>query len=615
MSVVVVIWVAAASACLTLALMHVAIWLRMPRQVDNLLFSVTATSAATIGAFELALMHADSVQRYATLVRWIHVPVFVLVVSQVWFLRAHLHAGRLWLAWTVCGLRTLALLLNFLSGVNLNFLEIHSLKHVWFLGDRICVVGQFEPNVLSRVGELTSILMLVYVADATISAYRRGEHRRALVVGGATILARVLSPFSAALIHAGLLSIPYSISLAYTLVVAAIAFELSSEVLRASKLGYELKTREGELRESEARMELAAEAAEIGLWVWEVARDKIWTTGKGRQMLGLTEGHPGLDGFLAPIHPDDRALVRRVIEQSLENQASIDVEYRIPLNGDEVRWIAAHGRVERDDSGRAMRMRGASIDVSRRRVAEVESARQRSELTHLSRVTTLGHLSSSLAHELNQPLTSILSNAQAAERFLAQGPVDLAEVREILGDIIEQDKRAGEIIRRLRTLLKKGETERTVIDINELTSDALRMVHSDLINHNVQVKTELADALPKVKGDRVQLQQVVLNLVINACDAMTETPTNRRELLVRTRKLDGRGVQVCVIDRGQGIAPQHLDRIFQPFFTTKSQGMGLGLAVCHTIIAAHNGHLGASNNPDCGATVDFVVPDYSETTT
>jgi two-component system sensor kinase FixL len=249
------------------------------------------------------------------------------------------------------------------------------------------------------------------------------------------------------------------------------------------------------------------------------------------------------------------------------------------------------------------------IDISERKQAELEAARQRNELAHLSRVTTLGELSGSLAHELSLPLTAILSNAQAAQRLLAHGDADLAEVREILNDIVSEDRRAGEVIRRLRLLLKKGEVQQHSLRINKVVQDVLKLIRSDLVNQHVTVDIELARNLPTVTGDPVQLQQVLLNLVVNACDAMTDCDTPERRLLVRTGMENGSSaVRVSVTDRGGSIPEERMEQIFEPFFTTKANGMGLGLSVCRSIIVAHQGKLWATNNADCGATFHFSLP-------
>jgi PAS domain S-box-containing protein len=251
-------------------------------------------------------------------------------------------------------------------------------------------------------------------------------------------------------------------------------------------------------------------------------------------------------------------------------------------------------------------------DITARKKAEVEAQRHRDELAHLSRVTMLGELSGSLAHELNQPLTAILSNAQAAQRFLEHGSVDLDELRDILTDIVAQDIRAGEVIHRLHLLLKKGEVQQQPLDVNNTVQEVLKLIDGDLVNQGVTMHTKLAPALPTVKGDRVQLQQVLLNLVMNASDAMNSYSSTDRQMVVCTELSDGEGVRFSVSDCGSGIAPDELEQIFEPFFTTKPHGLGLGLSVCRTIISAHGGKLWAANNPERGATFHFTVPVSNE---
>ena len=246
-------------------------------------------------------------------------------------------------------------------------------------------------------------------------------------------------------------------------------------------------------------------------------------------------------------------------------------------------------------------------DISERKQREREAALQREELAHLSRVALLSELSGSLAHELNQPLTAILSNAQAALRYMTHTPPNLEEVRESLVNIVESDKRAGEVIRRLRAMLRKDPPDFQSLDVNEVVQDVLRIIRSDLLNRSVVTELVLARDLPPIQGDRVQLQQVILNLVINGADAMADN-TGERVLAIRSQLLASGAVEVQVSDVGKGIPEADLERIFSAFVTSKSEGMGLGLAVCTTIAQAHRGRLWASNNAGPGATLHLELP-------
>jgi C4-dicarboxylate-specific signal transduction histidine kinase len=252
-------------------------------------------------------------------------------------------------------------------------------------------------------------------------------------------------------------------------------------------------------------------------------------------------------------------------------------------------------------------LRSVMVDITERKQVELEVEQQRQVLAHLTRVATLGELSGALAHELSQPLTSILTNAQAALLFLAREPADVAEIRSILQDIVDEDRRAAEFIRRLRALLRRGETPRQALDLNELTGDVLRLLHSELITHGVAVTTQVAPGLPKVNGDPVALQQVLLNLIVNACDAMRPSKPPDRRIDIAIAVEGDSAVRVAIADRGTGL-PSDVQRLFEPFFTTKVHGLGLGLVICQSIVTAHGGHLAAQNNAEGGATFWFTLP-------
>jgi two-component system, LuxR family, sensor kinase FixL len=609
MSWITIVWSMNAAACLTLAAIYLVVWCKQRQVLAHLVFSITAVAAAAIAGFELVMMHAGTVGQYEALIRWIHVPVWVLTVAFVAFVRLYLQAGRPWLAWSICGLRTLVLILNFILTPNINFRRITSLRHFSWWGGEMISMPFGVPNPWSLLSLVSLLLLLIFFVDATITVWRRGDRRRALVLGGSMIFGSILA-WHVPLVIWGIIDVPFFLCFAYSGIVAAMGYELSYDLLHAAQLARQLQASEIELRETQERMELAANAAELGMWMWDIVRDEIWITDKGRALFGFAPLEKiDFNRFRNRLHPEDREPVLQAVEKSLRTGAEYEAEYRAVLPDGQVRWIAGRGQVESNADGQPVRMRGVAVDITKRKQAEEQTAHHRNEIAHLSRVTTLGELSGSIAHELSLPLSAILSNAQAAQRVLAHGGADLPEMREILNDIVSEDRRAGEVIQRLRQWLKKGEVQQHSLRINEVVEDVLKLIHGDLVNQHVTVDVEFGRNLPFVTGDPVQLQQVLLNLVVNACDAMTDCNAPTRRLLIRTEIGNGSSaVIVSVTDQGRRIPEEKMEQIFEAFFTTKEEGMGLGLSVCRTIITAHRGKLWATNNTDRGATFHFSLP-------
>jgi two-component system sensor kinase FixL len=285
------------------------------------------------------------------------------------------------------------------------------------------------------------------------------------------------------------------------------------------------------------------------------------------------------------------------------------MEYRLRRWDGEYRSVLDRGVPRFAPDGAFLGYIGTATDITEVKRAESELQLQRREIAHVTRISTMGELAASLAHELNQPLTAILSNAQAAQRFLAAKPVDLQEIHEILKDIVQDNNRAGEVIRRMRTLAKKEELEFVSLEVTTVIRDVVALIHSDAILHNIGVFLDLNPALPFVRGNKVQLQQVLLNLLLNAFDAMKDCPAQDREIKVLAQVENPRMVRIAVRDHGTGLSAGKMDEIFQPFYTTKRDGLGMGLSISRSIIEAHGGHLWAENNADHpGATFSFTVP-------
>src|SRR5262245_49168568 len=286
MSWITIVWSMNAAACLTLAGIYLMVWCNQRDYWAYLALSCNAVAGAALTAFELALLHAPTTEEYAVILRWAQLPVWLLVVSLVVFVRLYLRGGRPWLAWSVCGARTLALILNFVFVPNLSYRQITSLRQVsWWGGESVSVpVGVTNPWIL--VAQLSLVLLVVFFVDATITACRRGDRQRALLVGGALIFFSAIAIGQVVLVVWGVIQAPFLACFSYLGLIAAMGYQMSNELLNRTQLARQLQTSDADLRETQQRIELAASAAELGMWMWDIARNEIWITDKGRALFG-----------------------------------------------------------------------------------------------------------------------------------------------------------------------------------------------------------------------------------------------------------------------------------------------------------------------------------------
>ena len=776
MSWITAIWCMVASACLVLAAMHLLVWCGKRTAWASLLFALTAVGTASLAFCELWVMRAGTVEEYGTVIRWGHVPFWVLIVSLVCFVRLYMRAGRLWLAWTACGVRTLSVVLDFVFSPNLNYREITALRQVRFLGESVSVVEGI-PNPWMLVGQTSLLLFVVFLTDATLTIWRRGERRSLLILSSAMLIFVVASTGQFVYVFWGGTGSPLTPSLFFMGVVAAMAWEMSREMTRAIQLA-------DDLRESEARMSLAAEATGVGVWMWSIARNQVWGSERWRRLFAFVPDETvTFEMVVQRIHADDCEEVERGVRGALADLSDYAGDYRVALPDGSQRWVAARGKVYPDANGKPARMLGTAIDITDRKrtalalaeselryrtlfesapegilligadgniraanpaqarlygyespeqleglyaplcvaekdrerarqtmrdllegeersarrytavrrdgaefIAEVTSAvlrgpgrevqgylcltrditesqrmesalreseqrfldvaeaagrfiwevdaeglytyaspsaermlgytpedlvgkkhfydlfvpsvreelkaaafqvfadrqtfrdfpnanvsksgevvhletggtpvldeagdlvgyrgvdadvterkrveaeiqRQRNELAHVARVSAMGQLASSLAHELNQPLGAILRNAEAAELFLQDPSPDLDELRAILADIRKDDHRAGEVIDRMRAMMKRREFERRRLDLGVLVDEVGALVRADAERRRVRLAMETDAALPPVQGDRVQLQQVLLIFLSGHGDVPTTVQAMRR---------------------------------------------------------------------------------------
>jgi PAS domain S-box-containing protein len=545
--------------------MHFLTWWQRRTMWADLLFALLSVAFASFAGGELAMMRAETPQQFATTLRWLHVPVWAVTLSLVGFVRLYLRAGRPWLAWTACGLRTIALLLNFLVGQNLNYREVTALRHIPFLGESVSI-GVGVSNPLMLVGQLSLLFMLIFTADAAITVWRRGDRRRALLTGGSIVFFSLAAIAEAVLVLWQIVEWPLTASIFYSGIVFSMNFEMSRDMLRAAQLL-------DDLRKSQQQLQAILDGTPSLIFVKDLAGRFLLVNRAIESMFGVPRenligktSHDVLPGEIADARraADLDVIARRAEafkEETIDRPDGIhtNLSVRFPLF---------------DPLGNVYAVCGISTDITGHKRAEQELQQQRDELAHLGRVMNLSELSGSLAHELNQPLAIILTNAQAAQRLLAQQPPDVAEAREILVDIVSEDERAGDVIKRLRALLKPGQTQQQPLSASELVEDVLRIARSDLIERGIKVRVALDAGVPRLVGDRIQLQQVLINLILNAGDAMAANPPSDRHLTPATAHRDGT-VRVSVSDTGCGLPPDE-ERVFEPFYTTKKEGLGLG---------------------------------------
>src|SRR5438874_5457987 len=379
------------------------------------------------------------------------------------------------------------------------------------------------------------------------------------------------------------------------------------EVLREQLT--ERRRAEEELRRSEAYLAEGQRISHTGSWGWNVATGELFWSQEHFRIFGFDSetAKPSYPMFLEKIHPKDRPLVEQTVDRAVRERSDLEIDYQIVLTDGSTKYLQSLGHPVIRESGDLVEFIGTVMDVTERKRAEGALREAQAELAHVTRVTTLGELAAAIADEINQPLAAVITNGSACLRWLAGTTPNLNEARQAVGRIIRDGNRAGDVIAKIRALLRKTSTEKEPVDMNETIREVVALAQGEVQRNGVTLRAELEGDVPLVRGDRVQLQQVVLNLIMNGIEAMASVADRRRELLSCSRQHESDKVLVAVQDSGIGLDPQRMERIFDAFYTTKSEGMGMGLAISRSIVENHDGRLWAVPNDGPGATFQFTL--------
>jgi PAS domain S-box-containing protein len=383
---------------------------------------------------------------------------------------------------------------------------------------------------------------------------------------------------------------------------------LIAQFTHIASIAIERAQSDAALKRSEAFLAEAQRLSSTGSFSWRVATDEITWSEQVYRIFEFDQGVPvTFDLIGTRVHPEDIPLLNEMTDRARGDGSDLEFEYRLQMPDHSVRHLHVVAHAIRNQDGR-LEYIGAIQDVTQRRLSAEALGKARSELAHVARVTSLGAMTASIAHELNQPLSGIITNASTCLRMLAADPPNVDGARETTRRTIRDGNRASDVITRLRALFSKKNATTESVDLNEAAREVIALSLSELQRNRVILRQELADDLPPVTGDRVQLQQVILNLLLNASDAMSVVDDRPRQLVIRTERDEDDRVRLAMQDAGVGFEPQGAERIFEAFYTTKSGGMGIGLSVSRSIIESHHGSLWAAPNDGPGATFSFSLP-------
>ncbi len=500
---------------------------------------------------------------------------------------------------------------------------IASMHYIGMAAMRLPAICQFNSFLV--------VLSVVFAVSISLAALWMTFHFRdektgsgreklagAVVMGAAIPVMHYTGMAAASFTPSGMpadLSHAVSISTLGTAGIAAVTFIVLGLALLTSWVdrrfaAQTLELQEEKLQRSEAYLAEAQRLTHTGSWAWRVAgRNALHLSEEWYRIYGFDpeNGPPALEERLQRTHPEDRAKWQGAIDRAIAEKSDYEVEFRILLPDGSVKHIHTVGHPVLNASGDLEQFVGSSTDITQRKLAEEALRQAQADLAHVSRVTTMGELTASLAHEVNQPIAAAVTDANTCLRWLTRDQPDLEEAREAASRMAKDATRAADIISRIRLLFKKVSPQRELVDVNEVVREMIVLLRSEATRYSISVRAELTSDLPQVMGDRVQLQQVMMNLIMNGIDAMSDVDGSR-ELIISSQRAEDEQLMVSVSDTGVGLPPERADQIFNAFFTTKGHGIGMGLSISRSIVESHGGRLWAAGNSPHGASFSFTLP-------
>ncbi len=596
-----------AGVALSISVTHALLWLRRPSEKAYFFASIMSFAAGISALLEMSLSKTADVQTANVLLLWMNSVIFLLLVAMVWFVHSYLKLSRSWLLYAITAIWTLCVIINWAFPGNLTFSNLEMMRanvsgwgETWYQP-----VGKKNPFVV--LADFATLLIIFFVADATVRSFRAKDRRKSTVVGGSILFFIVVAGVQTPLIDANILQTPYMLSWAFVAIAISLGIELVDQALKTIALRKQVE-------ESEGRWRTLLENVDLGV-VGLTTDGKINFTNRFIEKLLDYSPDELLGNNLVDMVP---AQWRDAIQQRLHLAKT-----KGPRKHTEIPLVAANGETKHirwstvglyNNGGEINGFMAICEDVTALKHTEAELRTSERTIERFDRAAFLVEIGSSLAHELNQPLAAILSNAQAGKRMLSFDPIPVDEITEILTDIADDDVRAGQVIRSMRRLLQNADMKFVETELGYVISQVHQILSGELAQARIAFNVDIPDELPKILVGKIEIQQVIMNIVGNAIQALKTANTPSPAICIKARA-NGKKVCVQIHDNGPGMDKHTRSQLFEPFFTTRSDGLGMGLSISQRIVELHGSKLKCRSKPKEGTLFEFEVPIAGEAKT